>query len=428
MTSPQRLLGKARLTWIVALAVVFVFSLHAAAQPIKLEMWHGITGDDRFGIVELVERFNEEYQGRIEVEHTPLNWWPDFYDKTAVAAAAGAAPDIGIMHRDLLPSRALLGILRPIDDLWDRFGLNDDDFLPGIAAETRFEGVRYSVPLDVHSLLLFYNKTHLDEAGIGGPPTNSEEFLDQARKLTRRVGDETERWGTRFGVWGPQFYTLLRQVGGDFFGGDGYREVLIDNEAGQEALNYVYSLMFEQRIAPPYEIWPDPWRNEVSLFIDGIWFLKGAQDNRDIADIHVAPADRVYGDAEQAVWAGSHHFVIFRQPSYDMERLEAAMTFINWMSENSAYWARHGQIPVRLSAIATDVFDELEDHKKIITQRFVFTPHVPWGTGDGIIEEYMRRALDRNYVHHTDIGNAIAFGKAELQTLVERYLTELELE
>lgn len=284
---------------------------------------------------------------------------------------------------------------------------------------------RYSVPLDVHALLLYYNQTHVEEAGLAGPPTHAAEYLDHARKLTRRTGDEVQRWGTRFGVWGPQFYTLLRQLGGDYFGGDGYREVIVNNEKGQEAVRYVHSLMFEQQVAPPYEIWPDPWRNEVSLFIDGIWFLKGAQDQREIADLHVAPADRLYGDAEQAVWAGSHQFVIFKQPQEDLDRVVAAMTFINFMSENSAIWASYGQIPVRFSAIESDAFARLDDHKKIITQRFVFTPFVPWGTGDGLIEEYLRRAVDRGYEHHTDVNNAIAFGQAELEKLVARYLDEL---
>lgn len=407
---------------IVMAALVMAFP---AAAQIKLTLWHGITADDRQGIEDLVNRFNQEFAGRIEVEQTPIVW-DEFYDKIQIAVPTGTAPDLGIMHRDLLPHRASQGLLRPIDDLWAKWGYSEDMFLPGVAAETVWEGKRYSVPLDVHPLLLYYNRSHLQEAGIAGPPTTAEEFLDQARKLTRRDGGEVTRWGTRFGMWGPQFYTLLRQRGGDYFGGDGYTQVTIDNEAGVSAMQYIYDLMFEQQIAPLPEFWPDPYKLEVSLFVDGIWFLKGFQDNRDLVDIHVAPADTIYGDADRAVWAGSHQFVFFRQLNEDPERIEAAMTFVDWMSRHSASWAGYGQLPVRIDAVNSDEFRDLEDHHKIMFQRFVFTPLVPWGTGDGLIEDFMWRAFDPRNPNFTVIRNALIYGKDRLENLVAERLRFME--
>lgn len=408
-----------RSVWIVFGAVLTLLcaSMSASAQ-IKLTLWHGITADDRQGIEDLVNRFNQEYAGQIQVEHTPI-LWDDYYAKTQVAVAAGTPPDIGIQHRDRLPERAQLGILRPIDDLWEKWGYRDDMFLPGVADETLWEGRRYAVPLDVHPLLLYYNRSQLLEAGLNGPPTTPEEFIDQARKLTRREGDRVTRWGTRFGMWGPQFYTLLRQRGGDYFGGDDYREVIVDNEAGIEAMQYIYDLMFTLQVAPPPEIWPDPYALEVSLFVDGIWWLSGIQANRDSADFHVAPADTIYGNVERAVWAGSHQFVVFKQPTEDPERINAVMTFIDWMSRHSATWASYGQLPVRIDAVESDEFRALEDHQKFMFQRFVFTPMVPWGTGMGRIEDFMWRAFDPRHPEFTDIRNALIYGKGQLQNLIE---------
>ena len=77
--------------WIL-LGVVWTLasaSMSASAQ-IKLTLWHGITADDRMGIEELVNRFNEEYAGLIEVEHTPMVW-DEFYDKTVTAWAGRAS-------------------------------------------------------------------------------------------------------------------------------------------------------------------------------------------------------------------------------------------------------------------------------------------------------------------------------------------------
>lgn len=414
------------LGWIAGVIAALFFASLASAQ-IKLTLWHGITADDRQGIEDLVNQFNQEFAGRIQVEHTPLPW-NEFYEKIQLAVPTGTAADLGIMHRDSLPLRASQGLLRPIDDLWEKWGYSEDMFLPGVAAETVWQGKRYSIPFDVHPLLLYYNKSHLEEAGIPGPPTTADEFLDQARKLTRREADRTVRWGTRFGIWGPQFYTLLRQRGGDYFGGDGYTEVVIDSEAGVSAMQYIYSLMFEHQVAPLPEFWPDPYKLEVSLWVDGIWWLKGFQDNRDVLEVHVAPADTVYGDVERAVWAGSHQFVFFRQPNEDPERLEAAMTFVDWMSRHSASWARYGQLPVRIDAVNSDEFRSLEDHQKIIFQRFVFTPLVPWGTGDGLIEDFMWRAFDPRNPNFTDIRNALIYGKQRLENLIAEHLRSMQMQ
>src|SRR3569832_2303230 len=41
-----------------------------------------------------------------------------------------------------------------------------------------------AVPIAGRTLVLLYNEAKFKEAGISGPPTSPEEFLDAARKLT----------------------------------------------------------------------------------------------------------------------------------------------------------------------------------------------------------------------------------------------------
>ncbi len=63
----------------------------------------------------------------------------------------------------------------------------DKEFFPMVQAMKR-DGQYMALPTAVRSLALFYNKRLFDEAGIDAPPTNLDELVDMAKKLTKRDG------------------------------------------------------------------------------------------------------------------------------------------------------------------------------------------------------------------------------------------------
>lgn len=56
-----------------------------------------------------------------------------------------------------------------------------------------------------------------------------------------------------------------------------------------------------------------------------------------------------------ATWSGSHTLAIPVQKTSDPAKLEAAMTFMLWMTEHGDMWAKAGHIPTRKS-----VYDKAE--------------------------------------------------------------------
>ncbi len=91
------------------------------------------------------------------------------------------------MHLDQLATNAARNVLAPLDDLADVLGLSEEDFAPSVWGPGIYQDKRYGIPLDVHTIAMYYNKEHFTEAGIDGPPTDAAS-LDKACKKLQQAG------------------------------------------------------------------------------------------------------------------------------------------------------------------------------------------------------------------------------------------------
>lgn len=366
----------------------------AGAQVIELELWHGISASDYGGLEEVIARFNKEYEGRIVVKDSFADWGPH-YERLQVATIAGVAPDIAYVQRDRLAEMVEKGVVRPLGDLWSEAGWDESDFLPGVADAMKYNGSYYAVPIDVYANLLYYNQRHLDEAGIPHPPTSPEELIAISKKVMRSEGDTVTRWGIRAPNSLSYFYTYLWQNGGDIYADDQYRIVDLGSEGGQRAMEFIHRMIFEDRIAPPLPSQPWVFDQSATFMLDGIWWLSRAQEVRNEGlNIQVAPADSLFGNARKGVRVGSHTLTI-PQSTKDPERLEAAKTFIRYMSDNNIVWAQHGQLPVRTDAIQSPEFSALSDHQVVAHQTMVYIPNPIWFAESGsVVGTMLREAFD----------------------------------
>ena len=70
------------------------------------------------------------------------------------------------MHLDQLATNAARQVIVPLDDLAETLELEESDFAPSVWEPGIYDGSRYGIPLDVHSLAMYYNKEHFDKAEI----------------------------------------------------------------------------------------------------------------------------------------------------------------------------------------------------------------------------------------------------------------------
>lgn len=272
----------------------------ASAQGQTVTMWSPLTGPDGQFMSQLADRFSQENAQGIRVSHVPQ---PDYLQKLNTAAAGNNLPEMTVIRADDIAEMAVRNILKPIGDEAQTV-MGDDlsgQFPEQVWAVGELDGNRYTVPLDVHPLVLYYNKEMFEAAGIAGPPTTREEFEAAAEQLT--TGDVTGvAIGTAFQA-STLFWTLLRQFGGQAFNEDG-TEATYNSPEGVEALTYLRDL--KQTYSPDVSGAGDP---EVTLFtqgraamvIHGPWHISNLEQ---LPFTGFAPLPQ-WGD-EFAVWGGSH--------------------------------------------------------------------------------------------------------------------------
>lgn len=338
---------------------------------VELSYWNGFTGGDGPFMQELVDQFNEEHDN-IEVTSNTVQW-ADFYQRVPAAVQAGEGPDVGVMHLDQLATNAARNVIIPLDGLAEGIGLTADDFTEEVWDAGVYDGARYGIPLDVHSLAMYYNTEHFEAAGITEPPTDEASFTDALDKL-QAAGYENPFWMPSLWPSHLYFLSLTWQNGGDLYAEEdaGY-----DSEAAVEALEWQRSIIdggyspSDVAIDSQYVAFKN---GETSITWDGIWQINDLTESGMPWDMAPVPT---IGD-EPAVWANSHNFFITTQAEQDENKLAASQVFVAWISEQSGTWAGSGMIPARLSVRESGAMDDMP--QSVIAERIDemrFLPPVP---------------------------------------------------
>lgn len=321
-----------------------------ADGPIEITFWSLFTGGDGEFFDAMVDAFNAS-QSEIVMKNDMVKF-DDYYIKLTTALAAKNAPDVVVVHQGNLLNYVPSGSLLPLDSYVDAATLADFQEAPLEAC--RFDGKLYSLPFDVHPIVMYYNKDIMAKAGITTVPTTAAEFIQASQKVKSATG----KWGTAIdnttGVY--KAYTLARlfmsmvaQQGGSLLN-EAATAPTFNNAAGEKALVWLQELVHTYKVNPA-ELDYDAAMNlfklgEAAFYFNGVW-ATGALEETAGLNFGAAPLPAIMGG--EAAWAGSHTLAIPVQKNQDPKRVEAAMTFIKWMTAHGEMWAKAGHIPTRKS-------------------------------------------------------------------------------
>jgi multiple sugar transport system substrate-binding protein len=341
---------------LVALSAFVVSGVHtapsAAAGPVVINFWHGLTGPDGKYLTAMADQFNKE-QGAIHV-NASVYPWDVFFDKWVAAAAAGNPPDLVTYHINEMPQYQEKGILVALDDLVTQAGIDMSAFPPVAIKAAHRAGKLWGVPLDIHPVALYYNVTLAKAAGLdpNKPPTNRAEFLSWAKKLTKPDGSQ---YGVAmpatnvdtFRVWWGWIY----QNGGQFISDDG-KTAMMDNAKTAEALQFAVDLIYKYKVAPPGESDPDAdfKSQKVGMEFQGPWWITGYLD----AGLNFRTAAQPVIFEQPGVWASDHFFSL--SETNDANRKMAAVKFIKWVEDHGLLWSQAGQVPANEHVRSSDAY------------------------------------------------------------------------
>lgn len=316
-----------------------------SAKGQQVTMWSPLTGPDGDEMTGLANQFSQENPQGIKVQHIAQ---PDYLQKLNTAAAGNSLPTMTVIRAGDIGEMAVRNVIKPMsDEALAAVGGDSlaDQFPEAVWNAGEVKDKRYTVPLDVHPLVLYYNKDMFQKAGITMPtdrPMTREEF-EQAVDALNKDGIAGVSIGTAFqtGAW---FQALVRGFGGDIVNEDG-TEATYNSDAGVQALTYIKDL--KAKTTPQVNGAGDP---EVKLFqqqraamvFHGPWHIS---DMVKLPFVGFAQMPQI-GDT-YSVWGNSHQLAMTTE---DPAAQAAAACWIGWLSENSVQWAKAGQVPARQSA------------------------------------------------------------------------------
>lgn len=345
-------------------------------DPTELLFWSPFSGADGSFMKKIVENYNaaqDQYKVKFVIQPNG-----EYYKLLDVALSTGKErPDLMIMHVDQIPTYVSKSQLQPLDDIATKAGINKTDYVEAPVQYSTIDSKWYGIPLDIHPLVMYYNKDLFEKAGITAPPTNRAEFDADVEKLTDKSKGQ---YGYVVPTLWPQqfiFPTLVWQNGGELWNGT---DVAYNSPEAVEMVQWMRG-MVDKGISPG-NVQQD---GENTLFLQGknaIQFngpwMKSQFDEAGL-NYGIAPVPQI-GKAKQAVFAGSHNFAIPKDVT-DTKKLDGIGDFLKYVASNSLDWAKSGQ------ALAAKPMLESADFKALpqssIADSFSYVQFAPnvlnWG-------------------------------------------------
>ncbi len=353
---------------VCSLAAIMSVGLAACGSPdggddstggtVSLDLWTPITGSDLTVFNRMITKFNQEYEGKIHVEHQSNV--RDTHYQNLKNNIPNNGPDMAIIHSQLVKNYIEYEYIVPIDDsFFTKESIDSTQYLTNVMSTlTASDGSYYGFPLDVHPIVLYYNKSIVGDNEL---PTNYTELMTLAQQLTK--GDV---WGLPIStLWPTEFTytTALYQAGGEEID-TATSMPKFNTDEGAEAAELLRDIIYKWRVSPE-NLQTDAdlglfTTGKAAFHIQGCWNIlaleEALEDDLGVMSLSGMLTDNTNGNYQQ-VFARSHVFTVCAQRrNISQRKKEAMVTFIKWMGENSAEWSDAGQIPAYNPARDTDTF------------------------------------------------------------------------
>lgn len=334
--------------------------------PTEVSFWSLFTGGDGEFFDAMVKEFNATHSNIVMKTDTVK--FDNYYTKLTTALAAKQAPDVVVIHQANLLNYVPKGSLYALDSLLAQMNAPLSDFVAAPINGCKFDGKLYALPLDVHPLIMYYNTDLFEKAGITSIPVSYADLINDAQQVQQKTGavgiacDNTTATYKAYTLT-RLFYSMLEQQGTSLLSAD-LKSANFNNAAGKAALEALIGMVHTSKVTPEgldYDGSVTAFKlGKAAIHFNGVW-ATGAFESQAGLKFAAVPLPALLG--KPAAWAGSHTLAIPVQKQTDGKRLEAAATFILWMTEHGEMWAKAGHIPTRISVTQKEAFTELPYRK-----------------------------------------------------------------
>ena len=165
---------------------------------ITIEYWNSAEGAMATSTEYLVKQFNDTVGKEKGIVVNSVFQGGDVMEKLKTLAQAndyGNFPDVGQIYSAGIPTLVTMDPLYTISEVYDSgefdISVQQEDIIENFLRTYQYEGELIGMPLNASSMLMYYNKDAVREAGLDpdAPPTTIAELAEWTDKLTVRNSD-----------------------------------------------------------------------------------------------------------------------------------------------------------------------------------------------------------------------------------------------
>ena len=155
-----------------------------ASGKTTITMWHAMGGVNGEALQEMVDDFNAS-QDEVQVNIEYQGNYDDTITKLKAAMQSGELPDICQMYDVGTKFMVDSGLVIPVEDMFESTGYDKSTVMDVITSYYSVNGKQYSMPFNVSTPMLYYNKDVFEAAGLDPetPPTTYAQVLDYAKQI-----------------------------------------------------------------------------------------------------------------------------------------------------------------------------------------------------------------------------------------------------
>lgn len=417
---------------LLALASSLLLSLPLqVSAATEVTWWDFLGGGDGVRMKSLIEQFNSSHPD-IKINASTLEWGVPFYTKIQTSAAVGEQPDIMTYHLSRFPLAVPSGVLRPFSAAeLSSVGLGPDKYFPANWEAANIGGKTYGIPLDIHAMVLYYNKDMLGKAGLLG--SNGLPKLDGIANFTSGL-KKLKANGAEYGVslhtaggssvW-RLWYSMFNQMNGaQFMSGN----QVCPTDHCEKVTSQIKSWIDDGLMSSETE-YPDSialfTSGKAAMHFNGVWevptFTDLAKNNKLGFEWGAVRIPVMYD--KPATWADSHAFAVphsDRKP-ISQEKLKAVLEVIAWMNKNSLFWATAGHIPGYKPIVDSADYKKMEPNATyaVLAENAAFDPKSKIAGVASPIYDAMQNFIVPSINGQLDPAEAIEMMKETLEPQIE---------
>ncbi len=341
-------------------------------------------------VTKLVDTICEDFAKETGIKINPVyaGQYAETYTKAVTAIKGGSGPQFSVLLAASLHEIRDQDLIVSMDEIDGGADTKKwlDGFYPAFMANSIAENKTWSVPFQRSTSVAFYNKDVFKEVGLDpdNPPKTWAQLIEAGKKLTKRQGEATSRWGVKlasnFGTAQWTFGAIANQAGHTLMNAAG-TEAYFDHPKAIEGMDYWRSLAHDHAITPKGNT---EWGTLPADFLQGaaaiIVSTTGNLTNiRGQAKFPFGLMHLPGKEGPRSVVGGGNIYIF--KHAKPAERV-AALRFAKWVTaaERAADWCiKTGYLAVRPEAWATKA---LTDYVKEVPAATIAKDQLPVSTGE----------------------------------------------